>query len=197
MPFTAQILVLPRPIVITHMRKRGTICCFVITLIVSLNVIRIQTHCLPIIYCYFFVEARVACTCNNSFNFYTIVSICLACSNLFGTDGLCRIFVYFGIGNPILNRQGRGCHRAVRSLVLDHDRIQHIADYNLRRADLLAGEGDGGLINRRWCRFQRVGITLGATTAARHCPVSPGESNIIVGITTIPARDFKIEFACL
>ena len=199
MPSAVQCLILPRASVIAHMGKRCAVSGLIIARSIRLFVVFIQTHGLPIVHFGFeIVKGRITSWQSDLLNFDTLVSACICALELIRTRSRVSLsLIYTLICDPVLQRQRSICHRTSRSLVLDNDRIQHIADYNLRRADLLAGEGDGGLINRRWCRFQRVGITLGATTAARHCPVSPGESNIIVGITTIPARDFKIEFACL
>ena len=200
MPSAVQCLILPRTGVIAHMGKGRAVSGLVNARFLRLQMIGVQPHSLPVIHIFPAVKIGIGmvrcklCNVNARIGAYTI-----SCSG----NTLCfvrrnrRLFINRRVRNPVLQRQRSICHRVVRSLVLDNDRIQHIANHNLRRACLLTGEGDGGLINRRWCRFQRVGITLGATTAARHCPVSPGESNIIVGITTIPARDFKIEFACL
>ena len=160
MPSAVHCLILPRTGVITDMRKGRAIGSLVIARIIRLFVVCIQPHCLPVIHVFPTIEIGIGmfrCKLCNVNAFIGVHAISRS------GNALCVIrrsrsrVINRRVRNPVLQRQRSIRHRAVRSLVLDNDRIQHITDHNLRRARLLTGEGDGGLLA---CRLYVVQVQI-------------------------------------
>ena len=161
---------LPFAIPITRLRESSAIQCFIVALFCRLEfcttrtvvgLLDVQNFGLPVFLC-----ASILCTLRidqrsdlNTLGACNTIQRC--CNTKFILAACCASQA--GVCDPVFNLQRRHIVQIFRA---NRNDVQHITDLNLRRARLLTGEGDGGLLSN-CCRdlLIEVHISFGCRNA--------------------------------